>query len=106
MGMTKQSECSACLSSRIVSASFEVKTARYSMSSAPNIERNYEGPPLQDMGITDTGPSMGSFLWFEYCLDCGCIQGKFPLPETELERQPLEDLAQPDCSAGGWSVWR
>lgn len=34
-----------------------------------------------DMGVGD-----GDYLGFNYCLDCGQMQGKFPLPSTEIEK--------------------
>lgn len=33
----------------------------------------------------DWGIGGGDYLEFNYCLDCGQIQGDWPLPETELE---------------------
>lgn len=33
----------------------------------------------------DIGLGGGDYLKFRYCLDCGQIQGKFPLPPTEFE---------------------
>jgi hypothetical protein len=35
---------------------------------------------------TDLGIGGGDDCRFIYCLDCGQIQGKFPVPETKLER--------------------
>lgn len=43
----------------------------------------------QDMGIGG-----GDYVEFSYCLDCGQIQGKWPLPLTELEQSKKE---QTDC---------
>jgi hypothetical protein len=39
------------------------------------------GYVARDLGIG------GDDVNFDYCLDCGQIQGKFPLPLTERERQ-------------------
>ena len=33
----------------------------------------------------DMNIGSGDYLKFIYCLDCGQIQGSFPLPTTELE---------------------
>ena len=33
----------------------------------------------------DLGIGGGDDVQFDYCLDCGQIQGKFPLPRTALE---------------------
>lgn len=35
----------------------------------------------------DMGIGGGDYVEFTYCLDCGRIQGKFPLPKTELEEE-------------------
>lgn len=43
------------------------------------------GYPPSDMGIGG-----GDYVNFTYCLDCGRIQGKWPLPPCELE-QPEEE---------------
>jgi hypothetical protein len=29
----------------------------------------------------------GDYIEFEYCLDCGQIQGEFPLQQTELDQK-------------------
>lgn len=39
----------------------------------------------------DAGVGGGDYIELKYCLDCGKIQGKFPLPPTELENPPDED---------------
>lgn len=33
----------------------------------------------------DLGVGGGDYVKMKYCLDCGQIQGKWPLPPTELE---------------------
>jgi len=33
----------------------------------------------------DMGIGGGDYISFAYCLDCGRIQGTFPLPKTEIE---------------------
>ena len=40
----------------------------------------YQGYVPGDMGIGG-----GDYIEFDYCLDCGQIQNKFPVPATELE---------------------
>ncbi len=35
----------------------------------------------------DMGIGGGDYIEFDYCLDCGQIQGNFPLPPCELELQ-------------------
>jgi hypothetical protein len=45
-------------------------------------EIDYDGYVPKDIGIAD---EWGDGIEISYCLDCGQIQGKFPLPMTELE---------------------
>ena len=33
----------------------------------------------------------GDNIKFDYCLDCGKIQGTFPVPETKLEQSETEE---------------
>ena len=40
---------------------------------------------------TDLGIGGGSAIEFEYCLDCGRIQGDFPLDMTEVEDSVYDD---------------
>lgn len=39
---------------------------------------------------SDMGIGGGDYLNFSYCLDCGRIQGTFPLDQTELEETELD----------------
>lgn len=41
-------------------------------------------------GYVPSGMNVGSgdYLDFELCLNCGTVQGKWPVPQTELETQP------------------
>lgn len=43
-------------------------------------DQEHDGYVPDDMGIGG-----GDYLEFGYCLDCGKIQGSFPLPLTQLE---------------------
>jgi hypothetical protein len=45
--------------------------------------RHYHGYVPRDLGIGG-----GDDVEFDYCLDCGQIQGRFPLPATEIESPP------------------
>ena len=42
--------------------------------------RHNQGYVPRDLGIGG-----GDDVHFAYCLDCGQIQGKFPVPATEME---------------------
>lgn len=65
------------------------------MFSAQVGEAEYDGYVPDDLGISD-----GDYVEFTYCLDCGKIQGTWPLPETEMEKQAArehaDDLDQQD----------
>lgn len=41
----------------------------------------YNGYVLNDIGIGG-----GDYIEFSYCLNCGKIEGNFPLPLTKLEK--------------------
>jgi len=43
-------------------------------------EHSHNGYVPNDLGIGD-----GDYLEFDLCLDCGQIQGDFPLPSSKLE---------------------
>lgn len=53
-----------------------------------------EGYPPMDMGIGGN-----DHIQFHYCLDCGQMQGKFPLPPTELETNDQTGRSPGDVSA-------
>ena len=46
------------------------------------------GHHLHDYVPRDLGIGGGDDVHFDYCLDCGQIQGKFPLLPAELETPP------------------
>jgi hypothetical protein len=35
----------------------------------------------------DIGLDGGDYLCFDYCLQCGKVQGEFPLAEAEIEKE-------------------
>lgn len=45
-----------------------------------------DGYVPRDMGIGG-----GDYVSFDYCLDCGKIQGSFPLPVTEIESKENDE---------------
>lgn len=70
-------ECPGDCVSRIVSVS-----AKCSDEAVVRIGRKaHEGYVPSDLGIGG-----GDYIEFKFCLDCGRIEGSFPLPKTELER--------------------
>jgi len=44
----------------------------------------YEGYVPGDMGIVDKGYQNGDYVAFHWCLDCGQIQGEFPVSAREV----------------------
>ena len=50
-------------------------------------DRNYEGYVLTNIGIGDDS----DYIFFNYCLDCGQIQGEFPVSETVILKQLEEE---------------
>ena len=43
---------------------------------------------MLDMALQVTFEARGDDVQLDYCLDCGQIQGKFPLPPAALETPP------------------
>lgn len=43
------------------------------------------GKPKDGYVPRDMNIGGGDYLSFSYCLDCGQMQGTFPLPKTEME---------------------
>lgn len=68
--------CTKCNSERIASVS--AKCDDRCFITVGNQERS-DYPP-RDMGIGG-----GDYVDFSYCLDCGQMQGQFPLAPTEME---------------------
>lgn len=68
----------SCGSERIVTAGGKCSD----MSTVYIGRKRHEGELPSDMGIGG-----GDYFRFKYCLDCGKIQGLFPLPTTELENK-------------------
>lgn len=63
--------------------SLRVATVSAKCSDAFNLSlegRDYEGYVPTDLGIGGD-----DYVEFDYCMDCGQIQGSFPLMLTELE---------------------
>ena len=78
--------CQACLSKRVINVSSHGRDCQ-SWSMAINGEyKNGDGYLPSDFGIGG-----GDDLEISYCLDCGQIQGTFPIPLTELEDEGNND---------------
>jgi hypothetical protein len=48
------------------------------------------GRHLNDYVPRDLGIGGGDDVQLDYCLDCGQIQGKFPLPTARMEEPPRD----------------
>jgi hypothetical protein len=78
--------CQKCKSERILSVNAKC-------SDLCNISingQNKNGYVPHDLGIGG-----GDYVEFELCLDCGQIQGQFPLAKAELEEVPESDEPVP-----------
>ena len=73
--------CQKCKSERI--ASLSGKTS--DMCNVFVGEEEHEGYVPSDMNIGG-----GDYIEFEFCLDCGQIQGEFPLPQTKIESNDVD----------------
>jgi hypothetical protein len=87
--------CQRCKSDRILKVS--AKCSDGFMSTFDG--RDYEGYVPGDIGIGG-----GDYIQFDLCMDCGQIQGDFPLGKAELETSDEaddlpEDLLDVDISA-------
>lgn len=80
-------ECQRCKSTRI--ASINAKCS--DLCNARIGRQESDGYVPDDMGIGG-----GDYVEFTHCLACGQLQGKFPLPETELEAKKEEDDDESD----------
>ena len=69
--------CQKCKSARIADVSAKCSD----MFCASIGSKHYDGYVPKDMGFRDQS---GDYLELKYCLDCGQIQGKFPLKQNDL----------------------
>ena len=70
-------KCKRCGGKRVANAGGKTSD----MASVSLGDKEKQGYVPRDMGIGG-----GDYIEFSYCLDCGQMQGKWPLKETELER--------------------
>lgn len=72
-------KCQRCESDRIMTVS-----GKCSDLCCANINGNdHDGYVPKDIGLKDR---YGDYVELDYCLNCGQIQGKWPIPECALER--------------------
>jgi hypothetical protein len=73
--------CQRCTSNRIARISAKCGDLCHTSVEVAEIE----GDVPRDMGIGG-----GDYVRFSYCLECGQIQGTFPIATTEMEEQDDE----------------
>lgn len=74
--------CNKCNSKRVASV-----TAKCSDCCGVNMgDSSHEGYVPKDLGIGG-----GDYVEFSFCLDCGQLQGKFPLPPAEIEKDITDE---------------
>jgi len=73
-------KCQRCNSKRVAGIGSKSSDCNsISINASPEC-LNHDGYVPRDMGIGG-----GDYIEFDYCLDCGQLQGEFPLPPTKLE---------------------
>lgn len=82
--------CSRCKSIRIANAGGKCSDL-FGVSIQIDEEnvQEHDGYVPDDLGIGG-----GDYMEVSYCLDCGQIQGTWPLPRTELEEKALAKLEE------------
>jgi hypothetical protein len=70
--------CQRCASNRVLSASAKCSD----LFSASIGGKEHDGYVPSDLGI---GNRYGDYMDVEFCMDCGQMQGVFPLPPAALE---------------------
>ena len=73
-------KCQRCNSKRILKAGCKCSDMFYASIG----DKEYDGYVPNDLGI---GGRYGDYLDIEFCLDCGQLQGQFPLPISEIEQK-------------------
>ena len=76
--------CQRCNSARVI----RIRGKTSDCFGADGNFGDYDGYVPDDIGI---GDGSGDMIYFKYCLDCGQIQGKFPLPVSKMEKGKSED---------------
>lgn len=77
-------KCQRCESDRIMS--INAKCSDLCFADIKGNEK--DGYVPRDIGLKDTS---GDYVELDYCLNCGQIQGNFPVDECALERGDTED---------------
>lgn len=78
--------CQRCKSDRIIYVSGKCSD----LCSVDYKDRHGDGYVPAGIGLHDEG-AYGDYVIVEYCLDCGQLQGKFPIPESQVVKA-MEEL--------------
>ncbi|CAB4196769.1 hypothetical protein UFOVP1290_289 [uncultured Caudovirales phage] len=81
--------CDKCNSKRVVSAGAKCSDMFYAEFTNEVLHTDYNGYVPHDLGIGG-----GDYIDIKYCMDCGKLQGKFPLPTADIEKDSSEDEAE------------
>lgn len=76
--------CIKCGSERIISISSKSSDLNYFQYNG----KEYEGYVVEDIGIGEGG----DYIEFSWCLDCGQIQGNFPIEERDFFEDYNENM--------------
>ncbi len=76
--------CDECNSERVISVSGKCSDL---------FNANYQGKSLVDYVPEDMGIGGGDYVEFTYCLECGKIQGEFPVKDPGFASSEEEE----DC---------
>ena len=81
-------KCQKCNSTRVASVySHSRDCCNIQLNGKDNQHKDYgNGYTPSDMGIGG-----GDDVEFEYCLDCGQMQGKFPIPKCKMEEENVDN---------------
>jgi hypothetical protein len=75
------------------------ESERVAFLSTKSSDRNYFdiGDAFQDQGYVPVGAGIGGddYVEIHYCLDCGQLQGNFPLPPIAMELAPAPNQPIP-----------
>jgi len=86
------SDCQECGSARVVSINGKCQDLfSAELETESGETARHEGYVPSDLGIGD-----GDYIEMEFCLECGKIQGDFPLSTTELEESIEEESEEED----------
>ena len=80
------SNCSNCESDRIVSISAKCSDLCSAQMFCGDNSIEHDGYVPNDMGIGG-----GDYIEFEFCLECGQIQGEWPRSHTDLEEEAEDE---------------